>query len=117
MSQQPHVNCSHKLSAHVIYDKATAGYRAQIRCPCGLTSRVAKTLHERFADAEAESRTMPLRGPEPPAPKPRRVRVRKPAAKIAASAPVLPPTPAEVNAAWLAYWRSVCASVGHQSRL
>ncbi len=111
MSHQPHVNCSHVLSPHVVYDRAAGGYRAQIRCPCGMTNRTAKTLHPRFDDARAESLEMPLRI-EPPTQKPR---IRKSRAKPKPS-PTMP-SPAVVNTAWLVYWRSVCASVGHQSRL
>lgn len=112
MSHQPHVNCSHVLSPHVIYDRIAGGYRACIRCPCGLTKRLAKTLHPRFDDALAESHEVPLRIIEPLTPK-RRIRPSRAKPK-----PLPPmPSPEMVNAAWIAYWRSVCASVGHQSRL
>lgn len=109
---KPRPNCTHILSAHVIYDKPAASYRAKITCLCGLMGYESRKLHERFNDARDEAATMPLWIDPPPVK--RRIRNRR---VTAAPPPPITPTPAEARAAWVGYWKTLCAQHGHESKL
>jgi hypothetical protein len=106
-----HIHCSGEVEPHVSYDKPAAGYRAELRCACRLVCRPSKRLHEKFVSAIREAKAMEV-------PAVRRRTRRKVVADIERGlAAARPPAPAAVNAAWISWWRDICARSGHESRL
>lgn len=132
MSRQNHDNtCDGVLHAHVIYDKPAAGYRAQLRCACHAIKRTSKRLHTPHDDAEQEAKIWVATPPRVRPPRPSPAKVRTEEDRLCTThgqinqgrrGPPLgytfvPPTPVEVDAAWVGYWKTLCARAGHESRL
>lgn len=55
MAQKHRIHCDRLPEAHVVYDRYAAGYRAEVRCRCGLSKTTGRKLHERVVLAEAEA--------------------------------------------------------------